>query len=46
MTMRLDMDTATRPDIGTEAIGVSGVLVGDAEDTSIGFARAEELTRS
>jgi hypothetical protein len=34
MTMRLDMDTSTHPDIGTEAIGAAGVRVGGADRQS------------
>ena len=32
--MRLDMDTSTHPDIGTEAIGAAGVRVGGADRQS------------
>src|SRR5262249_47971319 len=46
MTMRLDMDTATHPDIGTEAIGAADMPVGGAEHTSGRFAgaRNENIT--
>jgi hypothetical protein len=39
MTIRLDMDATTHPDIGTEAIGAAGMPgMGGAEDSTSDFA--------